>query len=630
MTRETRSRILAQLWVRRAQQAARQIDVDGLKQRLGTMVGDRGLETLGDIGRRSDETVRRWAAKADSLARRVQKSEPGQEKTGTDGVSSTEDATSGPLPLGGASSFADLGRVLGDRLQSRLNGWAEKANDLAAIVQGPAAHGGDINDPLMDKVRKAGGTMSDQWQTLAPKYLPFADAASDDLPLNRLLRLSLFQISVGMAMVLLTGTLNRVMVVEMGVPTWLVATMVSLPILFAPFRVLIGFKSDTYRSFLGWRRVPFIWMGSLAQFGGLALMPFALFLLSGDGRVVGSGLAGYVGAALAFLLVGIGLHTTQTAGLALATDLAPEKSRPRVVALLYVMLLVGMMGSSVMFGLLLEDFTQVKLIQVIQGAAVVTMILNMIALWKQEVRNTVLTDPTVAQPSFAETWAAFYEKGQPLRLLLGLGIGTAAFSMQDVLLEPYGGQVLGLSVSGTTVLTAMLAAGTLAGFALAAKLLDRGTDPIRLASVGAVIGMAAFVCVLIATPMSSLMVFRVGTVLIGLGSGLFAVGMLTAAMSLADDGDAGLALGAWGAVQATAMGGGTLVGGFIRDMVTALAGYGGLGHSPAASYAGYGVVYLIEIVLLIATLAVLFPLARDGLAGRKRSRDRFGLTGFPG
>ena len=67
------------------------------------------------------------------------------------------------------------------------------------------------------------------WQALGPRFLPFADAATKELPLGRLLRLSLFQVSVGMAMVLLTGTLNRVMIVELGVPAWLVGLMVSLP-----------------------------------------------------------------------------------------------------------------------------------------------------------------------------------------------------------------------------------------------------------------------------------------------------------------------------------------------------------------------------------------------------------------
>jgi len=236
------------------------------------------------------------------------------------------------------------------------------------------------------------------WRRAIARLLPFADAASDTLPLPRLLRLSLFQVSVGMAMALLTGAINRVMIVELGIGASVVALMVSLPLVFAPLRALIGHKSDHHRSVLGWRRGPYIWFGSLLQFGGLAILPFALLILSGDTH--GPIVIGEIGAALGFLLVGAGLHTTQTAGLALATDIAPEASRPRVVALLYVMLLAGMLISALLFGWLLADFTQLKLIKVIQGAAMATMILNMVALWKQEPRNVALTAPERARPSF--------------------------------------------------------------------------------------------------------------------------------------------------------------------------------------------------------------------------------------
>ncbi|MCL4170030.1 UNVERIFIED_CONTAM: hypothetical protein GTU68_017991, partial [Idotea baltica] len=232
--------------------------------------------------------------------------------------------------------------------------------------------------------------------------MPFADAASEKLPLGRLLRLSLFQVSVGMVAVLLTGTLNRVMILELGVSATLVAVMVSLPFLFAPARAFIGFKSDTHKSLLGWRRVPYIWFGSLLQFGGLAIMPFALLLLQSQDS--GPEWLGPVAAALAFLLTGIGIHTVQTAGLALATDLAPEETRPRVVALIYVMLLVGMFVSALIFSVLLEDFSSKRLIQVVQGAAVVTMFLNMVALWKQEARQPSLTSPTKTHPTFKQAW----------------------------------------------------------------------------------------------------------------------------------------------------------------------------------------------------------------------------------
>jgi len=461
---------------------------------------------------------------------------------------------------------------------------------------------------------------------IGPRLLPFADAATADLPLGRLLRLGLFQVSVGMALVLLNGTLNRVMIVELGVATWLVALMVSLPVLFAPIRALVGFRSDTHRSLLGWRRVPYIWFGTLMQFGGFSIMPFALLLLSGDTDA--PPLAGQLGAALAFLLVGAGVHTTQTAGLALATDLAPEGKRPRVVALLYVMLLVGMVASSTAFGWLLQDFGAVKLIQVIQGAAAVTMVLNVIALWKQEPRRPALTAPHLPRPRFAERWARFRSAGRSSRVLIAVGLGTAAFSMQDILLEPYGAQVLGLNVAQTTTLTALMAAGTLVGFAYAARRLGRGGDPFRLAALGVLVGIAAFSIIVLSSPLGSPTLFRVGTVLIGLGGGLFSVGTLTAAMGLASEGEAGLALGAWGAVQATAAGAAIAFGGGVRDLVGSLAATGALGPALTDATVGYAVVYHLEIALLFATLVAIGPLVRT--ATDPRSKSRFGLAEFPG
>src|SRR4051812_4821411 len=210
-------------------------------------------------------------------------------------------------------------------------------------------------DQVMNIVSR---TLMRTWLKLGPRFLPFADAATPELPLSRLLRLSLFQVSVGMALVLLIGTLNRVMIVELGVPVSLVAVMISLPLVFAPFRAVIGYRSDIHTSALGWRRVPFIWKGTMVQFGGLAIMPFALLVLSGGGDSHNWPLwIGHAAAGLAFLLVGAGLHTIQTVGLALATDLAPAESQPKVVGLMYVMLLFGMIASALLFGALLVDFT---------------------------------------------------------------------------------------------------------------------------------------------------------------------------------------------------------------------------------------------------------------------------------
>jgi MFS transporter, BCD family, chlorophyll transporter len=470
------------------------------------------------------------------------------------------------------------------------------------------------------------------WTRVATRWLPFADAASTELPLSRLVRLSLFQVSMGMVAVLTVGTLNRVMIVELGVAAWLVSLMVAAPLLVAPLRALIGLRSDLHRSFLGWRRVPFIWVGTLMQFGGLAIMPFALILLTGSTTLqVASGTAA---AALAFLLAGAGAQTTQTAGLALATDLAPAESRPRVVALMHVMLLVGMVGFGLVFGVLLQDYSHTRLVQVVQAAAVIGVLLNGVALWKQEPRNSLRAQQLPAREPFAVVWQRFAARPRVLRYLIALGLGTAAFNMQDIILEPYGAEVLGLSVSATTQLSALMAAGAMAAFALAARWLTRGADPMRVSATGLLVGLVAFSAVIFAEPLASTLLFRAGVVLIGFAGGLFAVGTLTAAMTLDNEGFNGqgfngLVLGAWGAVQATCAGTAVAAGGALRDTVSALATQGWLGEAMNNLAAGYGFVYHCEIALLFATLVALGPLVRRGPAPARPPQGKFGLAELP-
>ena len=409
-----------------------------------------------------------------------------------------------------------------------------------------------------------------------------------------------------MATVLLVGTLNRVMIVELGVPSSIVAVMIALPLLVAPFRALIGFRSDTHRSALGWRRVPFMWYGSLLQFGGLAIMPFVLLVLAGNNAIATPPIVGQLGAGLAFLLVGAGLHTTQTAGLALATDLAPGDTQPRVVGLMYVMLLVGMIVSALAFGALLSPYSHERLVRVTQGAAVITLALNVVSMWKQEARDRTRLADSSTDPTFAESWRAFSNGDHAVRRLVATGLGTMAFSMQDVLLEPYGEQVLALSVSSTTLLTASLSFGGLAGFLLASRVLSRGGDAFRMASMGALIGIPGFGLVIAAAPLHLTALFFLGTLCIGFGGGLLGHGTLTATMNSAPEQQRGLALGAWGAVQASAVGLAVALGGVVRDFIAGANVPSLISGKPVAT--GYLVVYGIEIALLCITTVAMMPL----------------------
>jgi BCD family chlorophyll transporter-like MFS transporter len=181
--------------------------------------------------------------------------------------------------------------------------------------------------------------------------------------------------------------------------------------------------------------------------------------------------------------------------------------------------------------------------------------------------------------------------------------------MQGVLLEPYGGQILGMPVGATSLLTALYAGGALIAFGLASRTLRRGADPLRVAARGALVGVVGFAAVVFADPLQSTMLFRAGTVLIGFGGGYFSVGTLLAAMSLRDS-DNGMALGAWGAVQATAAGLAIAGGAAACNALGALATSGALGPALVSPATGYLFVYHIEIALLFGALIALGPLVR--------------------
>jgi BCD family chlorophyll transporter-like MFS transporter len=177
-----------------------------------------------------------------------------------------------------------------------------------------------------------------------------------------------------------------------------------------------------------------------------------------------------------------------------------------------------------------------------------------------------------------------------------------------------------------------MAVGAIAAFALAARQLTRGADPLRVAGAGAVVGLAAFALVIFAGPLESAWVFRAGVLLIGFGGGLFSVGTLSAAMNLDSGGLHGMVLGAWGGVVALAAGVAVALGGALRDGIGALAASGALGEALSSPVAGYGAVYHLEILLLFCALVVLGPLvrSRSQRPAAQAAAPRFGIAQLPG
>ncbi|MDZ7599700.1 MAG: PucC family protein [Desulfobacterales bacterium] len=350
--------------------------------------------------------------------------------------------------------------------------------------------------------------------------------------------------------------------------------------------------------------------------------------------------AGEVLAALAFLMTGLGMHMTQTAGLALAADRATDETRPRVVALLYVMFLLGMAVSAVIVGWLLRDFDPITLIRVVQGCAVATMVLNMIALWKQEkVRPMTRAERAGAAPALPRRLGRLRPRRHRGAASGGRvpghhGLQHAGRAAGTLWRRDPGPVGVRHHASDRDV----DALGALVGLRCwPARWLARGIDPFRMAARGLLVGHRGLFGRHLRRPAAgSPRCSTRAPRLIGLGGGLFAVSTLTRR-----DDPAGQRR--WRARPcAGGLGGGaghrggpvaSFIGGALRDIV----GHAADGRARSARPwptppSAIPFVYHVEIGLLFITLVALGPLVRyrARIPQRRTSAlPRIGLADFP-
>ena len=268
---------------------------------------------------------------------------------------------------------------------------------------------------------------------------------------------------------------------------------------------------------------------------------------------------------------------------------------------------------------MLADFSAPRLIQLIQSAAIICVVFNAIAAWKQEARSAARRPNQRANndPTFAQAWATFCAGPNTLRRLDDRRTWERwHLPCPRFCWNPTEAKILQWSVASTTKLTALLAFGSLLGLAYGSYVLKAGVNPYRIAFGAAAVGIPAFALVILAAPLQVDAAFLAGNLAIGFGAALFAHATLTATMTQAPSEQSGLALGAWGAVQATAAGIAMALGVLLRDLVDLSGAVQApvLGVSDAA--AGYLAVYALEIGLLLITLAATLPLLRRTQASK--------------
>jgi BCD family chlorophyll transporter-like MFS transporter len=413
------------------------------------------------------------------------------------------------------------------------------------------------------------------------------------------IRMAAFPLGIGLTSVLVNGTLNRVMIVEQGLPASFVGLCFALPLLIAPVRVWLGYQSDT-RPLWGMRRTPYIIAGMLLSLLGMLAATLLVLALPPDNSHLVALLLLGVAVLLAFLIYGLGRHLASNTFEALLADTFHGPQRPRAVTLFKVAMFVGIIGTAITLGFLLDPFSPTRLAAITGGALLLTLLLTLLAVVRQE-RPSDQTRTAVSEArtvSFHATITTVLWPNPHLRrfflLVMLVIVGTLA---QDILLEPYGGLVLGMTPGATTRLTALWGAGTVvAMLAAGLRLIQRyGYLPVLRAGLG--LNIAVFGGLIVVGALQQPLVFQGLVFVLGLGTGLSAAGLLTAVIEQTTAARAGTLMGVWGVAHESGEALGGLLGGSVVDLVRLLSG--------GNVWLAYSTVFLLEAGMLLVALLLI-------------------------
>lgn len=397
-------------------------------------------------------------------------------------------------------------------------------------------------------------------------------------------RCGLAQVAIGAVAALMTSTLNRVMVVELSLPATVPGVLVALHFLVQMARSRFGYESDRQA-----RRTPWILGGSAVLAAGGVLAAGAV-ALSADRPWVGLPLA-----VVAFLLIGLGMSASGTSLLALVAERVEPRHRGGAAALLWIMMILGIAVTAGAAGSALEPFSMSRLVLVSAVVCGVALLLAGVGLAGLESRWPRAGEqvPSATAPSFAEAWRSVSREPATVRFAVFVFVAMLAYSMQDLILEPFAGRVFGMTPGASTRLSGAQHAGVLLGMVGAAFLSAR-VGTLRGWAAAGCVASALALCTLALLPASAgADALRATVFTLGAANGVFAVGALGAMMGMTHGprGDSvGLRLGVYGAAQALAYGIGGTLGGVASDIAIYAFGHVRI---------GYAIVFATESALFV-------------------------------
>ena len=404
-------------------------------------------------------------------------------------------------------------------------------------------------------------------------------------------RLGLVQACLGAIVVLTTSTLNRVMVVELGLAAMVPGALVALHYAVQMARPRMGFGSD-----VGRRRTPWI-------AGGMAVLA-----MGGAGAALATAwmsshpLAGTALAALSFFLVGLGVSACGTSLLVLLATQVQEDRRAAAATAVWVMMIVGFAVTAGLAGRFLDPYTPARLVMVCATVSSVAFCVAMLALAGLE-RPGQRSAPADGKPAFSEALAQVWQEPDARRFTIFVFVSMLAYSAQDLILEPFAGIRFGFTPGESTQLAGVQHGGTLAGMLLA-SLAGRRVLGI---SFGCLRSWITWGCLASAVAISGLVFgaatagywpLRANVFLLGVANGAFSIAAIGSMMALANQGRSareGTRMGLWGAAQAIGFAVGGVLGTAASDVARALLGSQVAAY--ATVFAGEAVLFVVAAVL---------------------------------
>ena len=385
------------------------------------------------------------------------------------------------------------------------------------------------------------------------------------------------------------GILNRVMRIELGLNLMVTSLVIGAHYFAAVVAIPFGHHSDRH-PWRGYHRTPYIALGTALTALTTALAPFLAFFLAAQGGSLPAAAAG-VGL---FLLMGAGMYVAGTAYLSLITDLTAEEERSKVIAITWAMMMVGILAGVFLGIRIMKHYSPERLVTLFLVMAGLVVGLTALAVWGQE-------RPRVTRPS--EKALALKQAlrlltiSQQTRFFFAFLFGGIFFLfLQQMALEPFGGDVFGLDVKETALFNAYQMVGVLLGMGMTAGWLARRLGKKAATGLGAVVSAIAFVLLAVASIGGYLPLVRPAIFITGLGMGIFTAGGLALMMDLTVKEQVGLFMGAWTLAQALANGLASVGGGILHDVGL------GLWGSEAGAYA---LVFLVEAGGLLGIIALL-------------------------